>query len=57
MPADGLPSLSLLRPMLLLYHGYPTTGAIMLYTATISHPIAQEKTAIDMLRLLVDSLS
>lgn len=57
MPADGLPSPSPLPPMLLRSHGYPTTGAIMLYTATISHPIVQERTAIDMSKMLVDSLS
>ena len=43
--------------MLLRFHGYAITGAIMLFMATISHPIVQVKTAIDMLKLLVDSLS
>ena len=57
MRADGLPPPSLLRPMLLRFHGYPITGAIMLYTATISHPIALEKTATDMLKLPAGSLS
>lgn len=57
MLADGPHSPSLLRPMLLRFHGYLTTAAIMLYTATISPPIVQEKTVIDMSKKQIDSLS